>query len=261
MKVKDIMTTRGLVTANPHDTLDLAAQVMLWAGVSHLPVVHHGRLVGVLSERDLIGRHTEEETVEVAMTVPPVTIGPEADLEAAAHELLERGISYLPVVGTGDGLVGVLTASDLLAHRVRRRMRVAGPPAGGLATREVVTIAATDDLVSAVSRMSAGGFRHLPVVDGDGRLVGMLSDRDVRTAVGSPAVALDFANARARVRSLRVGDVMARDVVTVGSDASFAEIARSLADHRIGAVPVTDDDGRVVGIVSYVDVLRAVAGE
>lgn len=261
MKVKELMTKRGLVTASPRDTLDLAAQVMLWAGVSHLPVLREGRLVGVLAERDLIGRHKEDEIVEKAMTVPAASIGPDADVEAAARMLIERGVSYLPVADTEDRLVGVLTASDVLAHSARRPRRTSGPPARGLGRRDVVTVKPTDDLVDGVARMSVKGFRHLPVVDGDGRLVGMLSDRDVRTAVGSPAVALDHDAARARVRGLKVGDVMARDPVTVGEDASFADIARCLADRRVGAVPVVASDGKVLAIVSYVDILHALATE
>jgi acetoin utilization protein AcuB len=259
MKVKDLMTKRGLVTASPRDTLDLAAQVMLWAGVSHLPVLREGRLVGVLAERDLIGRHKEDETVDQAMTVPAASIGPDADVDDAARVLIERGVSYLPVVDSEEHLVGVLTAGDLLAHGARRARRVSGPPARGLGRREVRTIKPADDLVDAVARMSANGFRHLPVVDGDGRLVGMLSDRDVRTAVGSPTVLLDNAAARARVRGLKVGDVMTRDPITVGQEASFADLARCLADHRIGAVPVVAADGKILAIVSYVDILHVVA--
>jgi acetoin utilization protein AcuB len=196
------------------------------------------------------------------MTAPPTTVSADADAEVAARALVERGVSYLPVVDADDRLAGVVTAGDLLAaRRARRTPRASGPPLSRLATREVATVKPTDDLVDALACMSAAGIRHLPVVDGEGRIVGMLSDRDVRAAVGSPAVALDHAAARARVSALKVADAMARAPVTVGPDASFVDVARCLADHRVGAVPVVTAEGKVVGIVSYVDVLNAIAKE
>ena len=55
-KVRDIMTARGLAVARPEDDLGLAGQIMAWAGVRHLPVIRTGKVVGVISERDLLRR-------------------------------------------------------------------------------------------------------------------------------------------------------------------------------------------------------------
>jgi CBS domain-containing protein len=130
-------------------------------------------------------------------------------------------------------------------------------PVEQLMTRGVATAHPGDTLREAAARMLTFGVRHLPIVDGDQRLIGILSDRDVRSAVGTPEVVLEPAAARARLRSLKVADVMTRDPFTTSVDATLADVAHYLVEHRVGAVPVVDDERRVVGIVSYIDVIRA----
>ena len=123
-------------------------------------------------------------------------------------------------------------------------------------THAPVTAAADDNLLDAIARMEDRNVRHLPVVDGERHVVGMLSDRDVRTVVGDAAWPLRPDDARVRIHSLRVGDAMTRDAFVVGQDAPFAEVAKVFTDQRVGAVPVVDEADRLVGIISYVDVFR-----
>ena len=265
IKVKDMMTTEGLVTVRPEDSLELAAQIVLWGGVAHLPVVKNGKVVAMLAEHDIIGHRLTEEggalsTVASAMTEPAETVGPEEDVAAAAATMAARRIGCLPVVKEGV-LVGVLTSGDILAHQVGGSLRpraAHGPTVANVMTRNCATAKPGDDLVDAVARMTALGVRHLPVVDGEGRMVGMLSDRDVRRVVGSPTTAVDHAAGRERVRHFKVADAMTHAPFSAGLDATLAEIGHHLTDRRLGAVPIVDDAGCVLGIVSYVDVIRAI---
>jgi CBS domain-containing protein len=125
-----------------------------------------------------------------------------------------------------------------------------------LMTHAPVTAAADDNLLDAVARMADRNVRHLPVVDGERHVVGILSDRDVRTVVGDAARPLRPDDARVRMGSLRVADAMTRDAFVVRHDAPFAEVAKVFTDQRVGAVPVVDEADRLVGIISYVDVFR-----
>ncbi len=260
VKVKDIMTSRGVVTTNLNDSVDLAAQIMLWAGISHLPVLQDGRLVGVLAERDLIGPHPEGERVQSAMSVPAMSLHPNADIECASRRLIERGVSFMPIADDDGRLLGVVTAGDLLeAREAPARVRRSGPAAGSLATRAVVTVERTDTLAHALARMSAGGHPNLPVVDADGRLVGILGDRDVRAALGPPSLLHDRKNARALLTETLVGDVMTRDAIALPADATLSQVLSCLTRHHIGAVPIVDEDRRVTAMISYVDVLNAIA--
>ena len=123
-------------------------------------------------------------------------------------------------------------------------------------TREPATVASDDTLLDAAARMADRNVRHLPVVDGDRHVVGILSDRDVRTVVGDWLRPFRPSDAVVRARTYRVGDAMTREVFVVNQDAPFDEVVRVFTDQRVGAVPVVDDTDRLVGIISYVDVFR-----
>jgi CBS-domain-containing membrane protein len=125
-----------------------------------------------------------------------------------------------------------------------------------LMTRVPATVASHDSLLDAAARMAERNVRHLPVVDGDRHVVGMLSDRDVRTVLGDSARPLHPLDGVVRIRSLRVADAMTRDAFVVRDDAPFADVVRVFTDQRVGAVPVVDGAERLVGIISYVDVFR-----
>jgi acetoin utilization protein AcuB len=98
------------------------------------------------------------------------------------------------------------------------------------------------------------GFRHLPVVD-SGKLVGIISDRDLKQSMISAA---SMAEGRERDRlldELTAGQIMARAVVTIGPTIGVDEAARLMATRKISALPVTEGD-RLVGIVTETDVLQ-----
>jgi acetoin utilization protein AcuB len=130
--------------------------------------------------------------------------------------------------------------------------------AADVMTEEPVAINMTATVGHAARMLDALAVRHLPVINDDHELVGMLSDRDLR---GDPAGAGSERELvpAAPPPGAPVSDVMSTDVVQVGADASLGEIASHMVESRVGAVPIVDNDGRLLGIVSYVDVLRAVA--
>jgi acetoin utilization protein AcuB len=85
----------------------------------------------------------------------------------------------------------------------------------------------------------------------------MLSDRDVKRAIGSPlSVLVPGRRSRRALMQLRVDDVMTAAPLTITEDVGVAEVAQLLADRRFGAVPVVDQEQRALGIISYVDLLR-----
>ena len=109
-------------------------------------------------------------------------------------------------------------------------------------------------------KMNQVGFRQLPVV-ADGRLVGIITDRDVRLAVNSPVIEEDAGISREKVlREVRVKDCMTPEPQCVSSDTPLHEVAEVLVLHKFGAMPVVDD-GKLVGIISYIDFLKHYAAE
>ncbi len=128
-------------------------------------------------------------------------------------------------------------------------------------TPNPVTVEVTDSIGDVIDVLNDLDIRHVPVTD-NGILVGMVSDRDLRDF--SLPMMVSFNNPDKAIERLKrtVGEIMYSDVITVGSESEVSELAEIMIDHKIGAVPVCDQiEGRLIGIVSYVDVLRAAVDE
>ena len=118
-------------------------------------------------------------------------------------------------------------------------------------TREVVTVGPETTAAEALALCREKGIRHLPVLEG-GRLVGMISDRNLRSA--TPA--LGDPNRAEALECIRVADEMVKEVATVRPEDPIEEAAIEMYERKIGCLPVVDDDD-LVGIVTSSDVMRA----
>jgi acetoin utilization protein AcuB len=99
-------------------------------------------------------------------------------------------------------------------------------------------------------------IRHLPVVDREGHLVGIVTDRNLRQVVFDPAIQERLGDLAALLNTLTVRDVMTWGVITVQPAAQILEAARIMRERKVGALPVVDGE-RVVGMLTETDVLRA----
>ena len=119
-----------------------------------------------------------------------------------------------------------------------------------------ITIVSSATAREAVDLMRARKIRHLPVVDESGRLVGIVTDRDLRQMLFDPALPEPLEQAAALVQDRLLREVMTWGVLTVRPDTPIRQAARLMHEGRIGALPIVRD-GRVVGILTERDVLRA----
>jgi acetoin utilization protein AcuB len=128
-----------------------------------------------------------------------------------------------------------------------------------LMSREVVMIGPAESCLDAVVRMQRARVRHLAVVNRDGLLVGIVTDRDLRHHLFSPRVfeALGSAPVDVLLDGIRVAEIMSTDVMTVEAGASVGDAAGTMRKHRVGSLPVMEH-GRMVGIVTEVDILRQI---
>jgi acetoin utilization protein AcuB len=98
-------------------------------------------------------------------------------------------------------------------------------------------------------------IRHLPVME-EAELVGIVTDRDIRLNLPSPATGLSVWEINYILDKLTVGEVMTKTVITIGASRPIEAAAELMLDHRIGALPVLEG-GRLVGILTETDLLRA----
>jgi CBS domain-containing protein len=164
-----------------------------------------------------LGDHPDWWRVRDVMTTDVARLGPDATYDGIVDLLLTRGVSGLPVADQDGRLVGIVTEADLvtreaygpgrrspvdvLLDNLRNRppawvRKAAATTAADLMTRTVVTTSPDADLPSTARRLLESGYRWLPVVDADGRLVGVVSRRDLLApAYGYPTAGGDGSRA------------------------------------------------------------------
>ena len=131
-----------------------------------------------------------------------------------------------------------------------------------LMSPRVVTIDASESCHTAVERMARSKIRHLPVTDASGRLVGVVTDRDLRLHLFAPEVFSQVGRVPVEhhLRAIPVEQIMSAPAVTVAPDDDLAVAARTMREERIGSLPVVEGD-RVVGINTETDLLRRIVLE
>lgn len=134
------------------------------------------------------------------------------------------------------------------------------PRVADVMTKDVTTVYEETNLQQVFALFSPYTYRHLPVVDGK-RLVGIISQRDLLQVQGervskNPALR---AHAERTLEETFVRDIMNTNVVTIRPDASLAQAAQHMLEHRVGALPVIDDRNQLLGIVTETDLLRSLS--
>jgi CBS domain-containing protein len=122
-------------------------------------------------------------------------------------------------------------------------------------TTNPISVPSTATIADAWDALQSLDVRHLPVVNEDGELVGIVSDRDFG-AKPLPALMTKLLGPERLPLDGPVTGIMSADVFTVAPDDDVSNAAELMIDNKIGAVPVIDPERHVVGIVSYPDVLR-----
>ena len=122
--------------------------------------------------------------------------------------------------------------------------------------KPLVAVGADTTVREAAAILKVRKIRHLPVVDGGGCLVGIVTDRDLRQVVFDPRIQERVGAIAATLATLPVSEVMSRGVVTVRPTTDMRQAARLVREKKIGALPVVENE-RLVGIVTETDILRA----
>lgn len=124
----------------------------------------------------------------------------------------------------------------------------------------VWVVSATTPVAEAYNLMMEKGVRRLPVVrrlkEGDERVIGIVTLGDLREARPSPATSLSIYELNYLLARLTVSEIMTHNPYTVAPTSTMQEAARIMLDHKVGGLPVVDDEGRSIGIITESDIFR-----
>ncbi|MBK6326220.1 MAG: CBS domain-containing protein [Chloroflexi bacterium] len=125
-------------------------------------------------------------------------------------------------------------------------------------TKDVIRISPETTLPKAHEMMTENNIRRLPVVDDENRLIGIVTLGDVRGAEPSQATSLSMWELNYLLTTVCIEELMTKNPVTIGQDATIGEAARLMLDYRISGLPVTNQLGKLVGVITESDIFRMV---
>jgi CBS domain-containing protein len=164
----------------------------------------------------------------------------------AAHRIPFTHVSSRNQIGLDMAEKSKITTADKPSS-VKVETNAAPTRVADIMTSKLVTLSPQHTFGEAVQLMSDSPFRHFPVLQGDGRLAGIFSDRDVLRVLG-------------RTRNWQdkvVSSVMTHNVVTVKPHTPLSTAASEMLFHQVNCLPVIDEDGKVCGMLTSTDLLRA----
>jgi CBS domain-containing protein len=277
--VEQVMTHTPITAEIPGSRNDVL-KLMVKHNLTGVPIVKKtdGRLVGMITRNDIF-THPEEDQLAMVMNREPLTLSPQDTIEHAANLIVKTKVTHFPVVENGN-LVGILTPTDLL-YEVEKK--ASGIPVEELALSPCVPIYQEAPLRVALITFRASGVNALPVLDANGRISGILTDRDIfnkslingsiaLTALGiggdedewtweglRNVMKLWFEVSKIEVPAIPVRDIMVRSPTTVFRKTSVSEAARTMRRNDFGQLPVVDSKESLVAMLYDVNVVSILA--
>jgi CBS-domain-containing membrane protein len=309
LRVRDVMV-RGVSSVTPETALADVVALLLRRNVKALPVLDPRRhVVGIITGGDLLRRgelalrlsvkqDLDDETLRQrlaefarsrtrardVMTHPVHTLETDVDLSAAIRLMAERRLKRLPVVDRGGALVGLVSRADILrtiaalpepSEPSERRQPAHARTVGDVVTPGAPVVPPDADAEQVLIKLVDSPLRRVVVVEADGRVLGIISDRDlllrtspdtrpwlVRALTGrrtAPGATERGGRLTGPVGSLTARALMAPSLVTVRPGDSLHTAIRRMMQHQVKRLVVVDEAGRLQGLVDRRDVLRALA--
>ncbi|WP_428194447.1 CBS domain-containing protein [Deinococcus saxicola] len=275
LTVQDAMHPRA-VSIGAHETLADAVVAMQELKVKRLPVTQSNRVVGILTHGELrrnlpplkdgltpwdFAGRVGRVRVREAMRQPVHTVTPGTPLTTAIHTMLDRHISGLPVVNDDGALLGMLTLTDVLRAEAKTPRLRWGAVEQHM-TVGVVTTPADAPAHEAAAKLKISRLRVLPVLQ-DGVLAGLLHEVDL-------AEALDRASAghgdtvmggQFLLEGKTARDLMRPPTGHMRGGTPMRDALSQMLALDVHGLPVVDDAGKLLGVVTISDVLRTVLGQ
>ena len=272
--VADIMVPAPIVVEVPGTRND-AINMMVRNKLTGLPVVRasDGQLMGIVSRRDIF-RKFDEDQLSMIMKKEIITITPDATIQEAAEIFFSKRIHRLPVVENGK-LVGIITPTDLLKIVSTIKTDLTAEDA---VTTTCVTAYEDEPLTYTIPAMRISDVSALPVLDAQGKMVGIITDRDlfddqVKDDAALKALGISDDSNLADYRNVlplfyaatnkfinddrKVKDFMVKNPLSIYKKTNLSEVAKLMLNNDFGQIPVHGNKDDLDGMIYDVDVLKA----
>ncbi|RLI95532.1 MAG: inosine-5-monophosphate dehydrogenase [Candidatus Altiarchaeales archaeon] len=180
--------------------------------------------------------------VRDVMTKNPLCIEVDDSVTKVQSLMRDTGYRALPVVDNNK-LVGIISRGDALTVTSRKT----NIEVRGVMSHNVVTALPDEDIFSVTKKLTESGIRQLPVIDKDGKIVGIISSMDILRV---------FLDNKYKTVKKKIRDVMSIDVVFCHEDDEISKIWNLIKKSGFGGLPVIDEKGKIKGIVTRMDILR-----
>jgi len=268
--------TRNVVYVEVPGNREHLLELMDKHGVMGLPVVKKGtkEVVGIVTRTDLMQK-PDEEQIAMLMTRDPIVTTPDADITDVTKILLDKNIRRLPVVENGE-LVGIVTVADIVWKAISR-MNI-DKPIKPYVQKKITAVWEGTPLPVAYIVMRLADVQALPVLGNEGQLVGIITDTDFislsevvdESKVSEVSAASEgtkwswdastyiyIAKKKLKLPKKLVSEVMVTNVIKVAEQISVSECAKMMRKYDIDQFPVVNAKGDLVGMITDVNLLKA----
>lgn len=279
MLVRDHMVTDVVCVEIPGNRDDVL-RILKRTGISGVPVIKDGELVGIITRKDLL-RKAEETQLGLLMTSNPVVIRPDAPISEAAQLMVRHNIRRLPVVEDGS-MIGIISVADLVGAIAHMRHNESIKDCYTSKTYALWE----DTPLSLVGRiLEISGYDAIPILMEDGTLTGIISERDLirHTRIEDGVEVSDFSNgtdddewtwesirdmhtisygiSKIQLLPIPVKTAMVRNVLAVPLNAEVSECALKMKRARVDQLPVVNGNKRLVAMLFDRELIKVLLPE
>ena len=262
MQIKNLMS-EDLITIDKDQNLSDALKLLRKNNVSRLPVTNNKQLVGIISERDIankLGSSKYENMpasrlhISSVMVKDVITAQQTMQLKNVAAIMLEKSIGSLPIVDENDAMVGIVSKADFVTLAVG--IAFDKITVSEIMSNEVTSVSPQERLIHARRLMLESKVGRLPVIE-DGKLVGMLTSKDLMRAFIDFRKNVPEKYQKSQIKEVFVGDIMSLKPTFTSKETTITEISKVMMETGYNGLPVVEDD-KVIGIITQTDILRLI---
>ena len=191
--------------------------------------------------------------IHTLMIPDPITVSVNASISEAIELMKINSIRHLPVVSAGNHLEGFLTLADLKQGLIPSM--VSDLSLRDLMIIDPITVDPDEEIEYAAQLIYNHKIGGLPVTK-DNKLVGIITDRDLKRASASDANSLEIHELVYLLSKIKVKEIMTKEPITIPLYYTLEETSRILLEKKISGVPVVDEQGQVIGIITRDDLLK-----